>query len=265
MKNIIAFLFTTSLLIVTFISINGFSKRSINTESYSLHKRNTIIPANIQEYIAAHAHPEYKSKSDGKVSSGTLKYGYLLPYVGDNFWYFDADSYLGGRAFTNNLVYSSIIDSYATLKEKSNRIWCLMEASNQKGGKMAPHITHQNGLSIDFMMPLMKDQKPFYDFDDKGKLHYLMSFDDQGISADDSNVSIDFDAVGSHILALEKAARNNGLKIKKVIIKIEFKDELYASKYGKDLEESGIYFVKGLSNLVNALHDDHYHIDFEEV
>jgi penicillin-insensitive murein endopeptidase len=113
------------------------------------------------------------------------------------------------------------------------------------------------------MMPLKKDNKPYYEEDYSGKMHYLLTFDNTGVFSDNKEVSIDFDAAGEHILALEKAARQNGLKIKKVIIKIELKDELFASKHGKELEESGIYFVKGLSKLVNALHDDHYHIDFE--
>ena len=54
-------------------------------------------------------------------------------------------------------------------------------------------------------------------------------------------------------------------EIQKVIIKVELKDELFEGEYGKKLKESGIYIVKSLSPTINALHDDHYHVDFKEM
>jgi penicillin-insensitive murein endopeptidase len=53
------------------------------------------------------------------------------------------------------------------------------------------------------------------------------------------------------------------VKIKKVIFKINLKDNLFKSKIGKKLKKSGIYFVKYLTPMVDNVHDDHYHIDFE--
>ena len=140
-----------------------------------------------------------------------------------------------------------------------------MECSNQHGGQMKPHRTHQNGLSVDFMMPLKKNQTPFYELDLMGKNHYLLTFDNYGRYSKDPNVVIDFDLVAKHILLLNQNAKKKGFKISKVIIKIELKDELYNSKYGQELKESGIYIVKALSPLINSLHDDHYHIDFEKL
>ena len=55
------------------------------------------------------------------------------------------------------------------------------------------------------------------------------------------------------------------MKIKKVIIKIELKDELFSTPNGKKLKAKGIYVVKALTPLINGLHDDHFHIDFEEI
>ena len=66
-----------------------------------------------------------------------------------------------------------------------------------------------------------------------------------------------------HILALEKNARKNGLKIKKVIFNIGLKDKLFKSENGKLLKASGIYFAQNLTPTLNKLHDDHYHVDFE--
>ncbi|MBX9853264.1 MAG: hypothetical protein K2X86_16085 [Cytophagaceae bacterium] len=71
--------------------------------------------------------------------------------------------------------------------------------------------------------------------------------------------------MAEHILLLEKHARKNGLKIKKVIFKIELKDDLFNTEYGKKLKAKGIYFAQVLTPILNKVHDDHYHIDFEEL
>jgi penicillin-insensitive murein endopeptidase len=146
-----------------------------------------------------------------------------------------------------------------------NRRFYLMELSNEKGGKIYPHRTHQNGLSVDFMMPMLKNNQPYYGLDTLGKNHYLLSFNENGKYSEDNEVKVDFDLIALHILELNKEAQKNGLKISKVIIKIEYKDDLFKTLNGKKLNTSGIYFVKGLTPLINHLHDDHYHIDFEKI
>lgn len=138
-----------------------------------------------------------------------------------------------------------------------------MECSLQEGGQLPPHRTHQNGLSIDFMTPLIKNNQPYYKLDDMGFSHYLLGFDNNGKYAKDTSITIDFDLIAHHILLLQKHASKNGLRIKKVIFKMELKDELFDSFYGKRLKQSGIYITKHLTPFINSLHDDHYHIDFE--
>jgi penicillin-insensitive murein endopeptidase len=69
--------------------------------------------------------------------------------------------------------------------------------------------------------------------------------------------------MAKHILSLENSARENGMKISKVIFKTELKNDLFATKSGKKLQSKNIYFTKSLTPAINALHDDHYHIDFE--
>ena len=50
-----------------------------------------------------------------------------------------------------------------------------------------------------------------------------------------------------------------------MIFKIELKDKLYATPNGQLLKKSGIYLAQQLTPLINGLHDDHYHVDFEEM
>ncbi len=207
-----------------------------------------------------------KSKSLGTVSNGKLTNGKLLPFYGKNFSYFDKGSYLDGRAYVNGRVLNTILASYKKLEEVApNRKFKLMESANREGGKLYPHRTHKNGLSVDFMMPLIKDNKPYYKLDSLGVTHYLLSFNDNGAYNKDTAVTVDFNLMAQHILILNEKAKQEGLKVKKVIIKIEYKDELFATEYGKKLKASGVYVVKGLSKMINALHDEHYHIDFGEL
>ena len=102
------------------------------------------------------------SQSVGSVSSGTLINAYKLPYRGENFSFFSPFSYfILGRAYVHSSVYKTLINSYKkTEKDCSGIQFKFMECSNKKGGKMYPHQTHQNGLSIDFMTPLVKNGEP---------------------------------------------------------------------------------------------------------
>ena len=201
----------------------------------------------------------------GSVSNGSLKNGKLVPFFGNNFSYFDETSYLSGRAFLNSKVLNTILDTYKVLETaQPNRKFKIMECAHKHGGKLWPHRTHQNGLSADFMMPKLKNQKPYYGLDTIGVNHYWLNFNNKGQYSKDTSITIDFESIAQHILLLQKEAKKHRLKIQKVIIKTELKDELFQGEYGKKLKESGIYIVKSLSPTINALHDEHYHIDFKE-
>lgn len=89
-----------------------------------------------------------------------------------------------------------------------------------------------------------------------------MQFDTFGRCKRNKNISIDFEAMGKHILALEKAAKKRNMFIKKVLLKINLKDDFFKTKSGKKVKEKGIYFAKYLPKFIDDFHDDHYHIDF---
>ena len=221
------------------------------------------VDPRITRYYEAHAH-QRKSKSLGAVNNGSLIDGHLFPFKGNNYRYFDELSYTSGRAFLNSEVLKTALKAYEELEgTNKNRKYVVMECSHEKGGKLWPHRTHQNGLSIDFMMPLVMNGMPYYELDLLGARHYGLGFDDQGRYEKNNAVQIDFETVAQHLLALLAAGKKHRVRIKKVIIKVELKDELYAGKYGKQLKNSGIYVVRGLTPLINNLHDDHYHVDFE--
>jgi penicillin-insensitive murein endopeptidase len=218
----------------------------------------------IDEYLSSVNQDSLPSISMGTVGAGSLEHGKLVPFSGVNFTYFDTLSYTSGRAFVNDKLLATLQETYGKLKETMPaEHFCIMECSNEHGGKIHPHRTHQNGLSVDFMTPLKKDGASYYDLDKIGATHYLLEFDNDGKYTKDSSIGIDFEKMALHLVTLEMAARMNGLKISKVILKTELKDNLFASSYGKQLMESGIYFTKSLTPMINSLHDDHYHIDFD--
>ncbi|NJC26818.1 hypothetical protein [Neolewinella antarctica] len=67
--------------------------------------------------------------------------------------------------------------------------------------------------------------------------HYLLTFDEQGKWSE--KVAIDFEITVRHLLALDDAARANGLAVQKVILKIALKDELFATPSGRKLKKRG--------------------------
>lgn len=90
-----------------------------------------------------------------------------------------------------------------------------------------------------------------------------LNFDSRGRLKINKKVSIDFETLGKHIIALDNAAKKNGLSISKVILKIDLKDDFYKTESGKEVKRRAIYFARNLSKAQNMVHDDHYHVDFK--
>ncbi len=208
-----------------------------------------------------------KSKSLGNPGNGTLVNGVKLPYKYKNFKYFSPFSYFVlNRAYVNDKVYNTLMQTYAQCeKEFPRRRFGVMECSKKNGGPIVLHRTHQNGLSVDFMTPFKRKNKEFKLFNKMGIWHYTLRFDQNGKNKLFKKVVIDFELLANFIFILEKKARVNGLKIKKVILKTDLKDEIIATEYGKKLKKMGVYFVIKLPKVVNNQHDEHIHVDFEEL
>ncbi|MFD1552572.1 hypothetical protein DNU06_15620 [Putridiphycobacter roseus] len=258
MKKITFYFLCFSCIACTDKSLNNITNLSLNT---FLNEDSLAMLA----FYAENKSNELPSRNIGTVGNGKLENASLMPFYGSNFNYFDQDSYLAKRAFTSKIVKTIILNTYDDLKlTVPNRKFFLMELSNIHGGEMSPHRTHQNGLSVDFMMPKTKNGIANYELDTLGKDHYFLTFNDDGTYHDDKSIKIDFDLIAKHILCLHENAKKVGYKIAKVIIKTEYKNALFNTPNGKLLKQSDIYVVKNLSPIVNAIHDDHFHVDFEK-
>ena len=218
----------------------------------------------VDRYYLNNFQDSLKTKSIGSVSRGSLQNGTLIPFSGSNFMYFDTASYLSGRAFTHQLVAQTVINTFKTFElNGEKRKFSIMEFSNEHGGKMFPHRTHQNGMSADMMMPLQKRGKPDYGLDDLGAMHYLLEFNKEGQYINDTAISIDFEMVANEINQMHIEAEKLGLTITKVIFNTNLRDELFATTHGQFFAANGPYITRNLEPVINDLHDDHFHVDFE--
>jgi penicillin-insensitive murein DD-endopeptidase len=211
------------------------------------------------------------SISHGTPWLGSLENGKRMPFQGNNFHYFNFLSYIRGFCFVHHRLQQTIFDAYKICETTSpGTRFVLGEGSKRRGGTYVfNHASHRNGLSVDFMTPLLRNGETFtqttmfnaygygYNFDEKGELDHSIP-----INFTPSGVKIDFEATARHILALDDAAKQNGLEIDNVVFKDNLRPLLFATSAGKELLRRDIFFLAPLNALQNQAHDDHFHIDF---
>jgi penicillin-insensitive murein endopeptidase len=242
-----------------------FSISFFTVYAYNAEQRPTDPPVNtVEQYYQMNKGDSLPSICHGTEGAGSVEHAKLLPFSGSNFRCFDTSSYLGGREFMSDKMAQTLLASYKELETSiPGHIFTYMESGLQNGGPIPGHRTHQNGRSVDLMVPLVKDSLPYYGLDLIGGWHYTLNFDDKGRWLADSTISIDFNLIAMQILSLDKQARKIGMHVKKVILKLELKDDFYTTAAGKKVRAKGIYLAMNLPPEVNRQHDDHFHVDFE--
>lgn len=207
------------------------------------------------------ASPDHMDDSQcyGTVSNGSISESVQLPVSGENFESYSRVAHMMGRTYVHSTVHRIILDAYESLVETHpDKKFKYAETGFKHGGEMYPHRTHQNGLSVDFMVPVLneKDESDYFPSNPFNRFGYDVEFDERGHY---ENLRIDFEAMGAHIVALHNAALEQGINIKKVILDPELQPYLFATSWGEYLK-SQVTFSK---NRVWVRHDEHYHIDFE--
>ena len=92
----------------------------------------------------------------GTPKKGKLKNGVQLPRVGNNYQVFSDLGYSLGRTYVHSRVAEIIQASYSQLETAlPNTIFVYGDSGWKSGGRFKPHKTHQNGLSVDFMVPIL--------------------------------------------------------------------------------------------------------------
>ena len=194
----------------------------------------------------------------GTTSNGALEDGCKLPSKGPNFAAYTALGGLLGRTWVHCKVAEVVANSYAALNSSHpNWHFVVGESGRAKGGEFEPHKTHQNGLSVDFMVPVVDESGNSVPLPAgiTNKFGYDIEFDASG---NHNGLSIDWEAMAAHLAAVRVAADNAGIGIWRVIFDPELQPELEGTQKWSDIED-----LEFSDRRSWVRHDEHYHIDFE--
>ena len=194
----------------------------------------------------------------GTTANGRLENGVRLPSEGANFVGYSAVARLAGRTYVHSVVKNIIIASYKNLEtEQPGKVFKYAETGFKEGGQFKPHKTHRNGLSVDFITPVLDGDGRSVHLPTNllNRLGYDIEFDSDGVY---DSVTIDYEALAAHISLLHKVSKKMGYDLWRVIFDPELQPNLFKTKYGDYLKEN-IEFSKKRSWV---RHDEHYHVDF---
>ncbi|MDH5785861.1 MAG: penicillin-insensitive murein endopeptidase [Chromatiales bacterium] len=208
--------------------------------------------------ISMNALAEEPSTCYGSTSNGKLKNGVQLPAEGENFVGYSGLAASLGRTYLHSTARDIVVDAYQQLqKELPDKVFKYAETGFAEGGPFKPHKTHQNGLSIDFMVPVLNKKGesvhlPTHPFN---KFGYNIEFDGVGKFEE---YTIDYEALAAHIVALHKAAEKHQATVWRVIFDPKLQPYL--------LKTSHAEYIKKRVNLSKkpswVRHDEHIHVDF---
>ncbi len=183
-----------------------------------------------------------------------------LPTAGKNFQpYSDAGVALG-RTHVHASVADAVAAAYRAAEQSMPDVrFVYGETGWKSGGSFKPHRTHQNGLSVDFFVPVRDtaDRSVPLPTNVTNKFGYNIEFDANGKF---DNYRIDFEAIAEHLYQLDLAAKKHSAPIKLVIFDPRYLTKLFATRQGGYLK-ANVPFMRGKAWV---RHDEHYHVDFSE-
>ena len=199
-----------------------------------------------------------ESQCYGTVANGRIEGSVKLPQQGPNFSAYSSLAATVGRTYVHSRVAGIIEASYKALAAAHpDKKYVYGETGWAAGGRFRPHRTHQNGLSVDFFVPVRDANGTSVPLPTRAmqRFGYDIEFDAGGRY---EQYSIDFEAVAEHLYQLQAAAQARGVAIALVIFDRRDLPRLFATKRGAYLEHN-VPFMKGKPWV---RHDEHYHVDF---
>jgi penicillin-insensitive murein endopeptidase len=208
--------------------------------------------------LAATSAVATESTCFGTVSNGRLENGVRLPVSGPNFSSYSSLAANLGRTYVHSKVLEVVVAAYSALEKSAPRtVFVYGEAGWASGGRIRPHRTHQNGLSVDFFVPVRdrSGRSVTLPTSVTNRFGYDVEFDKNGRFED---YTIDFEAMAEHLYQLHVAATARGVGIALVILDPPYLPKLFATPRGSFLQQN-LKFMKGAAWV---RHDEHYHVDF---
>jgi penicillin-insensitive murein DD-endopeptidase len=206
---------------------------------------------------SAAAREEADSQCYGTVSKGRIDNSAALPGNGPNFSAYSDLAAAAGRTHVHRKVHDVVVAAYGALaKSAPNKVFVYGETGWASGGRFRPHRTHQNGLSVDFFVPVLDARGTSVPLPTRisERFGYDIEFDAQGRYED---YTIDFAALAEHLYRLQVAARSAKVGIALVIVEPAYLPRLFATPWGEALK--ALPFMKGKPWV---RHDEHFHVDF---
>ena len=206
--------------------------------------------------VSAHS---VESTCQGTPSKGRLQHGVALPATGPNYQSYSVLGSQLGRTFVHSAVQGIVVQAYHQLETVApNATFVYGETGFSSGGPFKPHRTHQNGLSVDFMVPVLNAQGKSVPLPTHvgNKWGYNIEFDD---AAKFDGLRVDFEAMAEHLYQLDVAARRSGAGIALVIFEPKFHAALFTTRRGAELQNR----LKFMAKQAWVRHDEHYHVDFQ--
>ena len=194
----------------------------------------------------------------GTTGQGRLEGGVQLPAEGPNFVSYGLVPRLMGRTYVHSKVRDVLVAAFKRLEtEERGKVFMYAETGAESGGEFSPHKTHQNGLSVDIMVPVIdaSGRSVHLPTHALNRYGYDIEFDETGRYDD---YRIDYDALGAMIVALHRCAMDEGIGIRRVIFAPELQRHLYATRHGDYLRRHITIPTKPSW----VRHDEHIHVDF---
>lgn len=195
----------------------------------------------------------------GRPGAGRLEGGVALPASGPNFSSYSRLATGLGRTHVHSRVARVVVEAFAQLqRERPQTVYVIGESGWPRGGRFRPHRTHQNGLSVDFMVPVLDANGRSVPLPTPAtkRFGYDLEFDAQARLGE---LRIDFPALAALLGALRQAAQTQGVGIAKLIFDTAYLPRLFATEQGAALRQQ-LPFMMGKPWV---RHDEHFHIDFD--
>lgn len=193
------------------------------------------------------------------MAHGSIEDSVKLPLSGPNFEAYSALGAALGRTHVHSKVAEVLGAAYAAMAVAvPDARFVYGETGWPSGGRLRPHRTHQNGLSVDFFVPVRDAAGRSVPLPTTAtrRFGYDIEFDAQGRYED---LSIDFTAMAEHLHQLHLAARARGVRIALVIFDPPLLPRLFATPRGPYLTQN----LRFMSGRAWVRHDEHYHVDFD--
>lgn len=194
----------------------------------------------------------------GTTEKGRIENAWQLPSSGENFTAYSSVGAAAGRNYVHSKVYETVLDAYKNLNLKApEKVFVYGETGWKNGGRFRPHKTHQNGISVDFFVPVLDKNGKSVPLPTSAlnKFGYSLEFDTKGKYKE---YTIDFEALAAHLVELRNAADKKGIKIWRIIFDNDLQKLLFQTSTGKDLRSLMEFSTKKPW----VRHDEHYHVDF---